>query len=407
MSFFNDNQSNDGSRDFASRVAQRGGNLIAGAAKGAIEDATKNSGSARERALNAIGIAGVNSILRNAFGEGDQVVPPQYTGNTDIQREDKLFLDSYSYASDQFFNSVVQDYEFQYHLNHPMMKSLFLVDFEFNQEIARNNNRLKRLYKNSTSFLLKNMTMPRAEIEFEQVNEYNRHVRVPKRLNYTPISCRFGDIYRAFNNSEDKISLLDLYKEYMSYYYNDFEHNQTGFHFGHSSDRTEKQFIDSITIYFFWADGARQLKIMNPMFRTFSYDELNYESDEQMTLTCDIEYEYIDMSVLNINYDQFIESASSLLSQISTGLLDTNISNPYANSSELVPGEEPIDESRDLALDNPVSQTLIRLAEIEAIRAASGSLNSSRAIERRIAEQGVNIATGAAGGVGGFLGGLF
>jgi hypothetical protein len=404
MSFFNEG---DSSRDFTSRVAARSGDIAGGIGKGIIEEATKNADSARENALAAVGVAGVTNIMNSILGDEDQVVPPQYTGNVDIEREDKLFLDSYKYASDQYFNSVVQGYEYQYNTNHPMMKSLFLVDFEFNQNIAQNSNRLKHLYRNTTSFLLKGMTFPRAEIEFEEINEYNHHRRVPKRISYTPITARFGDIYRTFNNSDDKVGLLDLYKEYMSYYYNDFERDQTGFHFGHNSDRTSKQFINSITIYFFWADGARQIKMINPMIKSFSYDEFNYDSDEQVVVSCDISYEYIDMSEMTINYDTFIQAASGLLEKISNGLYDTNVSNPYADNPELQPGEETVDVTRDAALDNPVSQTLIRLAEIEAINLASDSLNSDNAIERKIAESAVNVGTGAAGGVGGFLGGLF
>lgn len=403
MSFKDD----DNSRDFSSRVASRGGDIFSGIAKGAVDKATKNSDSARESALKSVGIAGVTGIVDSIFNEGEQVIPPQYSGETDIKRESDIFLDSYTYASDEYFNSVVQDYEYKYNTNHPMMKSLFLVDFEFNQEIAQNSNRLKSLYRNSTSFLMKGMTFPRAEMEFEALNQYNLHKRVPKRITYTPISCRFGDIYRTYTNSEDKVSILDLYKEYMSYYYNDFEHDKTGFHFGHSSDRDSKQFINSITIYFFWADGSRQIKLVNPMIRSFAYDEFNYDSDEQVIVSCDIEYDYIDMSEMTITYDQFVEAAGSLLSKLSNGLIDTDVSNPYKNASELQPGDPVTDDTRDTDLDNPVAQSLIRLAEIEAIDLAKDSLNSDNPIERKAAESGVNIATGAAGGVGGFLGGLF
>lgn len=407
MSFKDDNTTDDGSRDFSSRVAARGGNIFSGLAKGAVDKATQNSGSARENALKSVGIAGVSGIVDSVLNEGEQVIPPQYSGNSDIERDDELFIDSYKYASDEYFNSVVQDYEHKYNTNHPMMKSLFLVDFEFNQEIAQNNNRLKHLYRNTTSFLMKSMTFPRADIEFEPLNQYNQHKRVPKRITYTPITCRLGDIYRTYTNSEDKISVLDLYKEYMSYYYNDFEQDKTGFHFGHSSDRDSKQFINSITIYFFWADGSRKIKIVNPMIKSFSYDEFNYDSDEQVVVSCEIEYDYIDMSEMTISYDTFVEEASGLLSKLSNGLMDTNVSNPYKNASELQPGTPPTDDTRDTDLDNPATQSLIRLAEIEAINLAEDSLNSDNPIERRAAEEGINIATGAAGGVGGFLGGLF
>ena len=92
---------------------------------------------------------------------------------------------------------------------------------------------------------------------------------------------------------------------------------------------------------------------------------------------------------------------------LSRGLQDTDVSNPYANADELQPGARPVDGGRDIALDNAAAQSMIRLAEIEAIEVAEDSLNSDNPLERAVAEQGVNVATGAAGGVGGFLGGLF
>lgn len=404
MAFF---EGNNEDRNLSSRVTERAGNIFGDIAKGAGERITRRADGAREEALAAVGISGVSNIVDSFLGTDEQVIPPQYTGLTNTNREDKLFLDSYSYANHEFFNSVVLDAEYKYNTNHPMMKSLFLVDFEFNNFIVPNSARLNKKYPRSTSYLLKNMTFPSAEIELEKVNQYNHHRNVPKRIMYTPITCRFGDIYRTYREDSEKISLLDLYKEYMSYYYNDFEVDDTGYHFGHNSDRDDKQFINSISIYLFWADGAKKIRIVNPMIKSFVYDELNYENDEQMTASCNIEYEYIDMREINMTYDDFLSQASIVLNNMNYGLQDTDVSNAYANQDELQSGVVPVDTGRDLALDNAAAQSMIRLAEIEAIEVAEDSLNSDDPLERAVAEQGVNITTGAAGGVGGFLGGLF
>jgi len=403
MSFLQD----DGNRDFLSRVSERSGNIFGDIQKGATETATRRAEGAREEALAAVGMAGVGGIVDSFLGTGEQIIPPQYNSAASEVREEKLFLDSYAYGNNEFFNSVVQDAEFKYNTSHPMMKSLFLVDFEFNTAIVPNSKRLKSKYPRSTSFLLKNMTFPSAEIEMEAVNQYNHHRNVPKRLVYTPITCRFGDIYQTYKDDDSKISILDLYKEYMSYYFNDFEVDQTGYHFGHNSDRDDKQFINAISIYFFWADGAKKIRVVNPMIKSFVYDELSYESEEQLAATCNIEYEYIDMSNINMTYDQFLTEADNVLTHLTNGLQDTEVSDVYANSNELRPSVEVVDNQRDLALDNPVAQSMIRLAEIEAVDAADGFLNSDNPLERAIGQQGVNIATGATGGVGGFLGGLF
>lgn len=404
MAYF---QQDDGNRDFLSRVSERGGNIFGGIQKGATDQATRRADGARENALAAVGLSGVNSIVDSFLGTGEQIVPPQYNGNVASLREEKKFLDSYSYGNDEFFNTVVQDAQYKYNTSHPMTKSLFLVDFEFNTAIVPNSKRLGSKYPRSTSYLLKNMTFPSAEIELEKVNQYNHHRNVPRRIMYTPITCRFGDIYRNYKEDDDKISIMDLYKEYMSYYYNDFEVSETNYHFGHNSDRDEKQFINAISIYFFWADGAKKIRVVNPMIKSFVYDELSYENDEQLNATCNIEYEHIDMTNINMTYDDFLNQAEKVLNNLSRGLQDTDVSNPYANADELKPGARPVDGGRDVDLDNAAAQSMIRLAEIEAIEVAEDSLNSDNPLERAVAEQGVNVATGAAGGVGGFLGGLF
>lgn len=404
MAFFDEGS---GSDNFLSRVTERGGNIFGGIAKGAVDEATRRADGAREEALAAVGLAGVGGIVDSFLGTDEQIIPPQYNGNVGSLREEKTFLDSYSYGNDEFFNTVVQDAQYKYNTSHPMMKSLFLVDFEFNNFIVPNSKRLNSKYPRTTSYLLKNMTFPSAEIELEKVNQYNHHRNVPKRIMYTPITCRFGDIYRTYKEDDDKISILDLYKEYMSYYYNDFEVSETGYHFGHNSDRDDKQFINSISIYLFWADGAKKIRVVNPMIKSFVYDELSYENDEQMNASCSIEYEHIDMTNINMTYDDFLSQASIVLNNLSGGLQDTDVSNPYSNADELTPGAIPVDTGRDLALDNAAAQSMIRLAEIEAIEVAEDSLNSDSPLERAVAEQGVNITTGAAGGVGGFLGGLF
>lgn len=395
---------------FIDGILERDGNLAGDIAKGATDQATKNSQGSRENALAGLAKNGVNSVVDALIGGGgDQIIPPQYL-TPGIEREYQRFADTYSHANSTYFSPVVVDSAYRVEDSHPMTKSLFLVDFEFNNSIA-DSNRLKSMYRKSMAFLLKNFTWPRADIEVEKLNQYNHHVVIPKRVMYAPITCRFGDIQRTYNEGNDTVSLMDLYKEYMSYYFNDFV-NEVGtdgeykYHFGHASGREEKQFINNISLYFFWADGAKKIRIVNPFIKSFTYDELDYTLDEQLTLTCEIEYEYIDVKDINLTYDEFITQTNTLLETASEGLLDSNITNPYANADQLTRGVDPVDLQRDVNLDNPVAQTMMRLAETEAIKLAGDSLNSDNPLERAIAEKGVNGAMGAVSGSASFLGGL-
>lgn len=397
---------------FSDGIFERSGNLAGDIAKGATDQATKNSEGARENALAGLAKNGVNSVVGSLLGEdGDQIIPPQYlNGTTDIEREKVRFADTYSHANNTYFKPVVVDSAYRVEDSHPMTKSLFLVDFEFNTSIA-DSNRLKSMYRKSMSFLLKNFSWPRADIEVEKLNQYNHHVVVPKRVMYAPITCRFGDIQRTYKEGNDTVSLMDLYKEYMSYYFNDFVNEvktdgEYKYHFGYASGREEKQFINNISLYFFWADGAKKIRIVNPFIKSFTYDELDYTSDEQLTVTCEIEYEYIDVKDINLTYKEFIDQTNALLETASEGLLDNNITNPYANSDQLQRGIDPVDLQRDVNLDNPVAQSMMRLAEIEAIELAEDSLNSDNPLERVVAEKGVNVATGAVSTGASFLGGL-
>ena len=402
-------------KSFSDDIFARSGNLAGDVAKGALDEATKNSEGARENALAGLARSGINNVVNTLLGENDdQIVPPQYMNSPssaiDIQREQKHFADSYQHANSTYFNPVVVDNAYRVETSHPMMKSLFLVDFEFNPNIA-NSERMKNMYRKSMGFLLKSFTWPRADIEVEKLNQYNHHVVVPKRVNFSPITCRFGDIQRTYKESNDTVSLMDLYKEYMSYYFNDFVNGngasgESKYHYGFASGRSERQFINSISLYFFWADGAKRIRVINPFIKSFSYDELDYTSDDQLTVTCEIEYEYVDVKDINLTYDEFIEQTNSLLETVAQGLIDINVSNPYSNANELVRGTDPVDLQRDVNLDNPVAQTMIRLAEIEAINLTEDSLNSDNPLERVVAEKSVDVATGTVGGGASFLGGL-
>lgn len=392
---------------FLDSALSRSGEFVGGLQKSVGEIANQRANGRREKALAALGAAGARSIIGNVFGADEgQSIPPAYEGNTDIEVPERDLWDTYQFANNFFFNETVLDDDTRYHNSHPMVRSMFLVDFEFNQNISTDL-RMGTSYPRSMSFMLRGMDMPKPTIETHKINSYNHRKVFPKSMTYPPFNCRFGDITTTYREGNANISLMDLMQQYMSFYSNDFVKDNTTLHSGMASGRSEKNFIENINIYFFWSDGAKKITIRNPMITEFTYDSLDVTSDEQMTVSCNIEYEYIDMSKINITYDQFIEAAGRLADEIRDGLLfDTNIDNPYVDSDLLNPGEQAIDDSRRVELDNVAAQTALRLAELELLDAAGDGLRSSNPLVRAASEFGVRTGVDSVGGIAGGLGGL-
>ncbi|ASV44465.1 hypothetical protein PBI_SCTP2_450 [Salicola phage SCTP-2] len=381
------------------QIAQTGGNLFSGIPKASEDLAFSRADGPIEEALASVGSFGVNQIIDSMFqNEGKNVIPPQYSGETDIEIKEKDFWDTYSFANSKFFNETLLDNNVRYHKNHPMTKSLFLIDFEFNQAIA-NDPRLQNTYPKSMAFNLKNMTMPKATISTQKIPSYNIDKIITQKIDYEPISCSFGDIYTAYKPDNSLVSMLDFFQQYMSYYFNDFVADDQNLHYGYASGREFKQFIDNISIYFFWADGCRKIRLRNPMITSIAYEDLDYENDEQMKLNMDISYEYIDMHNLNISFDEFINSAGSLLNEVKNNVKSSNLDNPYFNDERLESGVSFEDDQRSQNLDNPAAQSLIRLAEIGELDITEDLINSEnpllQTVGTNVQNEGTNIISGA------------
>lgn len=392
MSFLNSSENNNDSNFNAGGIAD-------GLVKSGSELLFQEAEGPREEALAALGSFGAQAVTDFFFGEDKNIIPEQYTGNTDIDIQEKQFWDTYNFVNKNLFSDTVVENKVQYQKNHPMTKSMFLVDFEFNKNIV-NDSRLNVTYPKSMSFLLKSMTMPKATIETEKIPAYNVRKTFPSRITYEPVTCTFGDIYTAYRSENSMISLLDLYQQYMSYYFNDFvKDNDNNLHHGFASGRDEKYFIENISIYFFWADGSRKIRLRNPFIKEFDYQDLDYTTDEQMTVSTSIEYEYLDMHELNMTFDQFLDAAEHLLNDVNSNLKDNSLSNPFTNLEALQPGLSPNDDQRSANLDNPLAQTALSLFEVEGVNFASDYLGSDNPLISNAANSVVGGSVGVAGNV--------
>lgn len=385
-----DQEIQNNNNTFLHNALVRAGNLSENLVKTGVDKALQRSGSAVDQALGALAIGGANTLINAATGTGTQTIPKQYDGHDDLQMQYKDFFDTYRHAQETFFTPTVIDSGYEVENSHPMMKSLFLVDFEFNTTIS-NDSRLSNIYPKSMTFLLKQFNLPSIGIETKKINSYNKFVIRPEKITYPAVTCHFTDIYTAYRSSgADKISLLDLMNQYLSYYFNDLSADGDNLHFGYSSDRTDQYFFKNITFYSFWSDGARKITLRNPFIKSFTYDGFDYQDDSPVGLSCDIDYEYIDTSTFNLTYDEFIQSAASMLPDIIDGFNSNVVANPNSNSAFSNPGQSPSDLQRSTSLDNAAAQTLLKLAENKLIDVGSKQLNSSNPLEKTVAETAVH-----------------
>jgi hypothetical protein len=119
------------------------------------------------------------------------------------------YLKDYTHASKTFRSA---GYE-----NSPRTKFLFHVFFNINGNIPGLRNGPNAVFDNvntsTIGLLIKNIELPKFEIDTEVLNQYNRKRIIQKKINYAPVNMTFhddaGDLIRT------------LWYNYYSYYYKD------------------------------------------------------------------------------------------------------------------------------------------------------------------------------------------
>lgn len=399
MSFLNNLVSADD--NFLSNV----GNQATATAKTASNDVTAaklaqieaEGGSEAEKAAYLLANVGAQTLVGYFAGEDEpQKIPDAYLGS-EITSISKEFFKTAAHAKKSYF-SETKSGGFAYNMNHPIYKSLFLVDFEFNQQ-ALNNSTLQGLmtttFPMSMSFLLSNTSFPNVTIENQRINQYNKYVPKPTKITYEPVNMNFTDIYANMKSGADRSSMLGFFKEYLSYYYNDITNDKFGYHAGMSSDRDTMNLIKNVRIYFFWSTGAKVITLKNPFITSFKYGELDYKEDDILSLNLTMDYERVDVSELELTLEDFVDRTSHLMNEIVAGY-DPNFpedAEDGLNNKLLQPTPNDFldDEQRDINLDNPVAQIMLRLAEVEAMKSFGANLNSDDPLQNAVANGAFNV----------------
>lgn len=394
MSFINDLVGDNGG---GSGLAGRLGNTVANTAKASASAIVENKLAAEsdpvKRAAIVLAGAGAQYLLDKALAKDRQKIPKPYMGDP-VELRQQTYIKTPEHTYNTYFRPRYAN-DHIYNDSHPMYSSLFLVDFVFNQEILEDvgSNPLSGLFKSgfplSTSFLLKSSTFPKVNMEYTKINQYNKYVYRHKKLTYEPVTMAFTDIYTPVSDDNVKrVSMMNFMKEYLSYYSNDITNSEHSLMHGISSDRKHYNFISKINIYMFWNSGTKMISLINPTIQNFTYSELSYEDDNPVSVSCGIDYEYLEMSNLDITTDEFMELASHLLDDVADGYspdTDQPINDLDSDALQPMDSSRFKDAQRRIGLDNPVAAMAIRLAEVTAMSKFGNDLSSPNPLKRAIA----------------------
>lgn len=164
---------------------------------------------------------------------------------------------------------------------------------------------LMNRYKGSIGLLAKDVELPKFSIETETLNQYNKKTIIQKRINYNPISLTFHDDMANVTTN--------LWKSYFQYYYADsltdngagtatailpkYVDNkyidQTTYRYGLNNKQTIPFFV-SVDIYQLNKQKYTGFKIVNPMIKDWSHDQLDQtQGSKMLTSKMTIEYETV------------------------------------------------------------------------------------------------------------------
>lgn len=230
------------------------------------------------------------------------------------------YLRDYTHASKTFRTNG--------YANAPRFKFLFHVFFNINTtEIPALNSVFDSANKSTIGLLVKNIELPKYQIEVDTLNQYNRKRLVQKKINYQPVRCVFhddgGDLIRT------------MWYNYYSYYYKDpaqqyqgvpatngsigpdanrsvgFGYNVRDIYDGNRqvndwgyigegySDATSNPggkpaFFKDISIYGFNQHKFVQYTLINPVITEWNHDQYDYSQDGGiMENTMSIAYETV------------------------------------------------------------------------------------------------------------------
>lgn len=231
--------------------------------------------------------------INNTIGDITLAVTRPQTGNN----VNTFYLKDYTHASKTFLS------EPGYAMS-PKQGFLFHVRMVFNTPgQSQNGERSKTI-----SVLCKSAELPKFNIDFEELNKYNKKEVLPKKLRYESVSLTFHD--------DMKNIIRDMWIAYNSYYFADagvtpeawaqddtYLENRTFNRYGLDNNQTVK-FIKSVDIYSMGNHKYTKYSLINPLITSFDFDRYEYgEGSKIMETQMRLDYEtvlYYEGSTENI-----------------------------------------------------------------------------------------------------------
>lgn len=173
----------------------------------------------------------------------------------------------------------------------PKFGFLFHVRIVFNQPgQSQNGERSKTI-----SVLCKSAELPKFNIEFEELNKYNKKEVIPKKLKYESVTLTFHD--------DAKNVIRDMWLAYNTYYVADaritpeawvqddtYEENRLFNRYGLDNNQTVK-LIKSVDIYSMGNHKYTKYSLINPLITSFDFDRYEY-SDGGKTMEVQLRLDY-------------------------------------------------------------------------------------------------------------------
>ena len=152
-------------------------------------------------------------------------------------------------------------------------------------------------FKSELSYLVKNVELPKFEIEVQEHNQYNRKVLSQRQIKYNPVTIKFHD--------DNDNTLRDFWQTYYNYYFMDGRYTDSDFkkddkylpRTAGTSNRwgmdtnPRAPYLTKIDIYSFYQGKGYKITLESPMITSFNHDSHDYaENTGVMEATMTVRY---------------------------------------------------------------------------------------------------------------------
>lgn len=336
-------------------------------------------------------LAGLNKAEENA---------PLYTTGTEntTQYTSATGVNSDTATMTEFINSVNDA---------PAMKHMFICEFTLDRTFQAKNVDKSKSLRTITS-LVKNTTFPSASIETGIYNEYNRRRIHARKIQYQDINLSMGEVINHYGSAGDKHSALAFWQSITSDLFNDTSmsvnnNGEPDKNIPYGYRQGKKTYSNPILFFDIFIIGysvTKRIRMLNPFITTFNYDNLDYNTDDQI------------IANMTISYDSFVIQNYKTTAALNNTAVWEDFNKrglePIKDMVAIVipPELPPIEDTRDLGFDNPLTQSLMDAAETTALMAGSKLINSNDPLKRLagqtalsagldVAASGISLAGGA------------